>query len=92
MILAQAAPPAAGPTQLILAAVLGIAVIVVLITWLQVHPFLALIAGTAVLGIVGGLGAEGTVESFTDGLGSTVGDVGVLIALGAMIGGLLRDS
>ena len=28
--------------QLIFAAVLGIAVIVVLITWLKVHPFLAL--------------------------------------------------
>ena len=66
--------------------------IVLLITWLHVHPFLALIAGTAVLGIVGGLGAGKTVDSFTDGVGSTVGGVGVLIALGAMIGGLLRDS
>lgn len=66
--------------------------IVLLITWLHVHPFLALIAGTAVLGIVGGLGPGKTVDSFTDGVGSTVGGVGVLIALGAMIGGLLRDS
>ena len=90
--LAQDAPPAAGPVQLVVAALLGIAVIVVLITWLRVHPFLALIGGTAVLGVVGGLGASGTIDSFTDGLGSTVGAVGVLIALGAMIGGLLRDS
>ncbi|GAA4555931.1 hypothetical protein GCM10023175_57090 [Pseudonocardia xishanensis] len=89
---AQDAPPAAGPTQLVLAALPAIAVIVLLITWLHVHPFLALLAGTGVLGIVGGLGADGTVKSFTTGLGSTVGGVGVLIALGAMIGGLLRDS
>jgi len=92
MTLAQDAAPTAGPTQLVVAAVLAIAVIVLLITWLHVHPFLALIGGTAVLGLVGGLGTGGTVESFTGGLGSTVGGVGVLIALGAMIGGLLRDS
>ncbi|MCC5697425.1 GntP family permease, partial [Klebsiella pneumoniae] len=32
------------------------------------------------------------VESFTDGVGSTVGDVGLLVALGAMLGKLLTDS
>jgi GntP family gluconate:H+ symporter len=32
------------------------------------------------------------VDSFTKGVGSTVGSVGLLIALGAMIGGLLADS
>jgi len=54
----QAPPaPAAGGAQLVLAAVLGIAAVVLLISWLQVHPFLALIAGSAVVGLVGGLGA-----------------------------------
>jgi UDP-N-acetylmuramyl pentapeptide phosphotransferase/UDP-N-acetylglucosamine-1-phosphate transferase len=52
----QAPPaPAAGGGQLILAALLGIAVVVLLISWLQVHPFLALIAGSAGVGLVGGL-------------------------------------
>jgi gluconate:H+ symporter, GntP family len=77
---------------LILAALLGIATVVVLITWLKIHPFLALIFGSAVLGLVAGLGPTPTVDSFVDGLGSTVGSVGLLIALGAMIGGLLTDS
>jgi GntP family gluconate:H+ symporter len=93
-VLAQDDPPKpdTAPALLITAALLGIAVIVVLISWLHVHPFLALIAGTAVLGVVGGLGAGGTIDSFTTGLGSTIGSVGVLIALGSMIGGLLADS
>ena len=78
--------------MLILAALLGIATVVVLITWLKVHPFLALILGSAVLGLVAGYGATPTVESFTKGVGATVGSVGLLIALGAMIGGLLADS
>ena len=59
-VLAQSqAPPAptAGGGQLILAALLGIATVVLLISWLKVHPFLALILGSAVLGIVAGLGA-----------------------------------
>lgn len=41
-------------TQLVVAALLGIAAVVVLITWLKVHPFLALVLGAAVLGTVGG--------------------------------------
>jgi GntP family gluconate:H+ symporter len=97
----MAAPLAAGqllaaPTTnhavLGLAAVLGIGAVVALITAAKVHPFLALILGSGVLGIVAGLGVEKTVDSFTDGVGSTVGSVGLLIALGAMIGKLLADS
>lgn len=37
-------------------------------------------------------GASDTVDSFTKGVGATVGSVGLLIALGAMIGGLLAES
>jgi gluconate:H+ symporter, GntP family len=78
--------------RLITAAILGIAVVVALITGLRMHPFLALVLGSAVLGGVAGVSAADTVTSFTNGVGSTVGSVGVLIALGAMVGGLLADS
>jgi GntP family gluconate:H+ symporter len=77
---------------LLTAAFLGIATVVLLITWLKVHPFLALIMGSAVLGLVAQLGAQATIDSFEKGVGTTVGSVGLLIALGAMIGGLLADS
>jgi gluconate:H+ symporter, GntP family len=86
------AAPSDNNTVLVLAALLGIATVVVLITWQRVHPFLALILGSAVLGLVAGLGPSPTVDSFTKGVGSTVGSVGLLIALGAMIGALLADS
>jgi gluconate:H+ symporter, GntP family len=91
-ILADAIVPASGNAQLIAAALLGIAAVVALISGLKVHPFLALILGTAVLGVVAGYGVTKTIDSFTKGVGSTVGSVGLLIALGAMIGGLLADS
>src|SRR3954452_22199658 len=82
----------AGKGQLVLAAVLGIAAVVVLIAWAKFHPFLALIIGSAVLGLVAGVSPANTVTSFTTGLGSTVGSVGLLIALGSMIGALLAES
>jgi GntP family gluconate:H+ symporter len=82
----------AGNAQLVIAALLGIAAVVLLIAWGKVHPFLALILGAAVLGVVAGVAADKIVTSFSGGVGSTVGGVGLLIALGAMIGGLLAES
>ncbi|MFF5171564.1 GntP family permease [Micromonospora sp. NPDC000089] len=82
----------AGNTQLIIAALLGIAAVVLLIAWGKVHPFLSLILGAAVLGVVAGVAPDKIVTSFSGGVGSTVGGVGLLIALGAMIGGMLAES
>ncbi|MEV4279018.1 GntP family permease [Actinoplanes xinjiangensis] len=82
----------AGTAQLVFAAVLGIAAVVLLIAWAKWHPFLALITGAGVLGIAAGAAPADTVESFTKGLGTTAGGVGVLIALGSMVGALLAES
>ncbi|AYD90610.1 gluconate transporter [Actinomyces lilanjuaniae] len=79
-------------TQLVVAAVVGIAVIVVLITWLRLHPFLSLILGSVTMAVAAGVPLADSFTSFTEGLGSTVGDVGVLIALGAVIGTFLIES
>ena len=91
-LLADQPAGSAGNPQLVAAALLAIATVVLLISRLRVHPFLALILGSAVLGIAAGMPASTTVDSFTAGVGSTVGSVGLLIALGAMIGALLADS
>ena len=82
----------AGNAQIVLAAVLGIAAVVVLIVWVKMHPFLALMLGTAVMGLVAGVAPLDIITSFTTGFGGTVGAVGLLIGLGAMLGALLADS
>src|SRR5687768_14077564 len=82
----------AGSGQLVLAALLGIAVVVLLIAWAKWHPFLALVMGAATLGVVAFVAPEAIVKSFTTGVGNTVGSVGLLIALGSMIGALLAES
>ncbi|MBM0234240.1 gluconate transporter [Micromonospora sp. STR1_7] len=93
MLAAPAEPvTTAGDAQLVIAALLGIAAVVLLIAWAKVHPFLSLILGAAVLGVVASVAPDKMITSFTAGVGSTVGGVGLLIALGAMIGGLLAES
>ncbi|TCP56075.1 GntP family gluconate:H+ symporter [Tamaricihabitans halophyticus] len=87
-----AAPAEINEWQLTGATLLGIAVLVVLITKFKLHPFLALILGSGVIGLVAGMPVDMLVESFTAGLGETIAGVGALIALGAMLGKLLADS
>jgi GntP family gluconate:H+ symporter len=82
----------AGTGQLITAALIGIAVLVVLITFFKLHPFLALILGSLTVGAIAGRNMLDVVGSFSTGVGDTVKGVGVLIALGAMFGKLLADS
>jgi GntP family gluconate:H+ symporter len=84
--------PVAGGWQLILAALAGIALIVVLITVAKLHPFLALIFGAITVGIVAGQNPGDVLDSFGKGFGDTAASVGILIALGAMFAKLLADS
>jgi gluconate:H+ symporter, GntP family len=88
----ELAEPVAAGWQLVLAALAGIALIVVLITIAKMHPFLALIFGALTVGIVAGVNVGDVLESFADGFGTTAAGVGVLIALGAMFAKLLADS
>jgi gluconate:H+ symporter, GntP family len=79
-------------TRLIVAAVLGIALIVVLIAVFSVHPFLALIAGSGLTGFTAGVSGADVIKNFEEGVGATLMEVGLLIALGAMLGKLLAES
>jgi GntP family gluconate:H+ symporter len=94
MLAADAPEPitSAGHAQLGIAVLAGIAVIVVLITKFKLHAFLSLTLGTLVLGAVAGAPLDKAITSFTTGLGTTVAGVGVLIALGAILGKMLADS
>jgi GntP family gluconate:H+ symporter len=88
----ELAQPIASGWHLVLAALVGIAVIVVLITVAKLHPFLALIFGALTVGFVAGMNPGDLLDSFGDGFGTTAASVGILIALGAMFAKLLADS
>jgi GntP family gluconate:H+ symporter len=95
-LLADDAPkltePVASGWQLVLAFIAGIAVIVVLITLVKLHPFLSLIFGALTVGIVADENIQTVLTSFAKGFGDTAASVGILIALGAMFAKLLADS
>ena len=90
--LAAADAPAIPAGRLVPAALIGIALIILLITRFKVHPFLGLTVGSLAVAAVAGVPMTDAVDSFTKGFGSTAAGVGTLIALGAMFGKLLADS
>ena len=82
-----------GHNTLVLAmTVIGIAIIVLLIVLLKMHAFLALTIGALFVGITCGIPLGDISATYQLGVGSVLGYVGVLIALGAMLGKLLADS
>jgi len=86
------AAPAIPAGRLVPAALLGIAVLVLLIVRFRLHPFLALTLGSLTVGAAAGVAMTDVVDSYTKGFGTTAAGVGILIALGAMFGKLLADS
>ncbi|MER7899698.1 gluconate:H+ symporter [Streptomyces sp. NPDC096046] len=94
MLAADAPEPitSAGHAQLGIAVLAGIAVIVLLITKFKLHAFLSLTIGSLALGAIAGAPLDKVLLSFSAGLGATVAGVGVLIALGAILGKMLADS
>ncbi|GAA2031530.1 gluconate:H+ symporter [Catenulispora yoronensis] len=79
-------------TRLVVVAVLGIALVVVLTAVAKIHPFLALLVGGLFVGVAGGIPADKLISTLTTGVGGVLGNVGVVVALGAMLGKLLVDS
>jgi GntP family gluconate:H+ symporter len=76
----------------VISGVLAIVLLVILITRVKLHPFFALLISSVLLGIVNGLGVTKAVGDFTDGFGGQLSVTGVVIGLGAMLGGLLVRS
>ena len=91
-VVPTAAAWSAHDSRLVTVAALGIALIVLLIVLAKLHPFLSLVLGSAFVGLASGVPAAKIISNFETGVGSTLQEVGLLIALGAMLGKLLADS
>ncbi|MGW2340112.1 GntP family permease [Streptomyces sp. NPDC001661] len=74
---------------LFLSTAVAIGGIVVAITWLKLPPVLALLFGTLFLGLTTSVGAKGTPEAVADGFADVMGEIGILVSLGVMLGALL---
>lgn len=79
-------------TRLIVCCVLAIAAIVALISVTKLPPFLAILSGTFIAGLGVGLPPEAVAKAFSKGAGGILGDAGIIIALGAMLGAMMAES
>jgi len=80
-----------GP-QMIFGLVVGIAVLIFLILRTKIHPFLALIISASLTGIIGGMNPPDVIKSITNGFGSTLASIGIVIGFGVMMGRILEIS
>ncbi|KMN10262.1 GntP family permease [Pseudomonas helleri] len=79
-------------TFLLLDAVVTIIGLIVLITRFKIHPFIALIIASAFLGLTTGMPTDQILKSFQEGFGGVLGFVGIILALGTMLGKMMADS
>ncbi len=79
--------------QLLTTALVSVLVLVALIvSRIRTHPLLALLIVSIGVGFATGMSPGDIVKNITNGAGKTLGAVGVVIALGAMLGRILADS
>lgn len=71
---------------------LGVLVLVLCTVKFKIHPFFALIATTVTFAVVSGMNLEEMLGAFTSGMGGTMADIGLVIALGTVTGALLEKS
>ncbi|HEY5807615.1 MAG TPA: gluconate:H+ symporter [Povalibacter sp.] len=70
----------------------AITLLVVLIAWLKVHPFLAFLLTSIAAGLMLGLPLTAIPASIEKGIGSTLGGLVAIVCLGAMFGKLIAES
>lgn len=78
--------------QMLIGLGIGLVVLIFLILKTKVHVFVSLLIAAVIIGIVGGLGTTATVDAITTGFGGTLGNIGIIIGLGIMMGQMFEIS
>ena len=82
----------ADPTPLLLVTIIGVALVVLLITWLRMPAFIALAVGSLFVGLAARMPLAEIPRAFQSGVGDTLGFIAMVIGLGTVIGKLLAES
>jgi Gnt-I system low-affinity gluconate transporter len=78
--------------QLAIAAIGGVALLLILVMVLKLHAFLAIMIAAMATGLMAGMDPMGIMSSIESGMGSTLGFVAVVVGLGTMFGKMLEVS
>ena len=82
----------AEPTRLIVAAIIGIGLLLFLIISLKLHPIISMMIAALVIGVGAGMPLHMIGDTVTKGVGKTLQGIALLIGLGSMFGGILEVS
>ncbi|MDO5726221.1 MAG: GntP family permease [Tissierellia bacterium] len=77
-------------TQLILALVIGLAIVIFLVLKTKVQAFPALIIAAIVVGFIGGMEPVEVMQTVSSGFGGTLSSIGIVIGFGVMMGKILE--
>jgi gluconate:H+ symporter, GntP family len=80
------------PVTLLLVAGAGVALVVLLVTWVRLPAFVALTVASLCVGVGARMPLLDIPRAFQSGVGDTLGFVAMVIALGTVIGKLLAES
>jgi Gnt-I system low-affinity gluconate transporter len=80
------------PGVLILIAMLGIALLLLLVIKFRLQAFLALLIASLFVAIAGGIPLNEVAKTIQDGMGSTLGFIAIVVGIGTMLGEMLRIS
>ena len=80
------------PTRLVIAAVLGLILLLVLIIKFKVHAMISILVGAITIGLVAGMPATQIISAVNDGIGNTLKGIALLVGLGSMFGAILEAS
>lgn len=79
-------------TRLIIAAIIGLAILLVLIIKFKVHAMLLILIGAVAIGLIAGMPFDEIVTAVDDGIGNTLKGIALLVGLGSMFGAILEAS
>lgn len=82
----------ADPALLLIVAFAGVALVVLLITWLRIPAFIALVLGSFFVGLGARMPLADIPRAFQQGVGDTLGFIALVIGLGTIVGKLLAES
>ena len=82
----------ADPTRLVIAAIVGIALLLALIIKFKLHPVLSMMVSALAIGIGAGMPLDLVADTVTKGVGTTLQNIALLIGLGSMFGQILEES
>jgi gluconate:H+ symporter, GntP family len=78
--------------RLVLSAIAGIALSILLIVKGRLHPFIGLLCGAFVVGLLAGIPLSDTADAVEKGAGTILGGTGLVVALGLGLGAMLQLS